>query len=39
MVRHARLHGVVNESVHTQSTVAAPSESEVFADAIDIGAI
>ena len=39
MVRHARLHGNVDISTMTQSTVAAPKEAEGFADAFDIGAI
>lgn len=39
MVRHSRLHGHVDISTLTQSTVAAPKEAEGFADAFDIGAI
>ncbi|MDQ4088372.1 MAG: YjgN family protein [Pseudomonadota bacterium] len=39
MVRHARIHGVVDLSQLTQSQVAAPTEAEGFADAFDVGAI
>jgi uncharacterized membrane protein YjgN (DUF898 family) len=39
MVRHAHLYGAVDVGALTQSTVAAPSEAEGFADAFDIGAI
>ena len=39
MVRHAHLYGAIDVGALTQSTVAAPSEAEGFADAFDIGAI
>ena len=39
MVRHAHLYGSIDLSEMTQSTTAAPVESEGFADAFDLGAI
>jgi hypothetical protein len=39
MVRHLRVHGVIDVSRLTQSTTHAPREAEGFADAFDVGAI
>jgi uncharacterized membrane protein YjgN (DUF898 family) len=39
MVRHLRVHGVIDVSQLTQSTTHAPREAEGFADAFDVGAI